>query len=57
VPEAVFDDVRRYFSDAEIVNLTMAVVAINGWNRLAVSFRREPGTYQPREAAAAAAAG
>lgn len=57
VPDAVFDDVRRYFSDAEIVNLTMAVIAINGWNRIAVSFRKEPGTYQPREAAAAAAAG
>jgi hypothetical protein len=30
-----------------MVDLTLAVVAINGWNRLAISFRAVPGTYQP----------
>lgn len=48
VPDAVFDEARRHFTDEELVNLTMAVVAINGWNRLAVSFRAEPGSYQPQ---------
>ena len=48
VPDAVFEEVRPQFSDEELVNLTMAVVAINGWNRLAIAFRAVPGEYQPR---------
>ena len=47
VPDEVFDHVRRHFSDIEIVNLTMAVVAINGWNRLAIAFRVPVGSYVP----------
>lgn len=47
VPDDIYEDARRHFSELELVNLTMAIVAINGWNRLAVSFRREVGTYQP----------
>lgn len=31
-----------------MADLTMAIVAINGWNRLAISFRSEPGSYQPQ---------
>ena len=47
VPDDAYDEARAEFSEAELIDLTMAVVAINGWNRLAVSFRTEPGTYQP----------
>ena len=47
VPDAVYEEVRHAFTEAEIVNLTMAVVAINGWNRLAISFRAVPGDYEP----------
>jgi AhpD family alkylhydroperoxidase len=47
VPDAVFEASRAHFSEAELVNLTVAIIAINGWNRLAVTFRTEPGTYQP----------
>ena len=47
VPDDVYDHVRREFTDTEMVNLTMAVVAINGWNRIAVAMRMVPGTYQP----------
>jgi alkylhydroperoxidase family enzyme len=50
VPDDAFEEVRAEFSEAEIVALTMAIVAINGWNRLAVSFRTEPGSYQARAA-------
>jgi AhpD family alkylhydroperoxidase len=50
VPDDVFQEARQHFSEEEMVNLTMAVVAINGWNRLAVSFRAPVGTYQPRAA-------
>lgn len=46
VPDAVFEAARGEFSDEELVNLTLAVVAINGWNRLAIAFRAVPGTYQ-----------
>jgi len=53
VSDAVFEEVSAHFSEAEIVKLTMAIVAINSWNRLAVTFRAEPGTYQPRVLAAA----
>lgn len=46
-PDDVFERVKKQFSESELVNLTMAIVAINGWNRLAISFRTVPGTYQP----------
>jgi AhpD family alkylhydroperoxidase len=42
VPDDVYAAVREHFSEAEIVDLTMVVIAINSWNRLSVSFRREP---------------
>lgn len=47
VPDAVYEEARKYFADQELVNLTLAVIAINGWNRLAISFRSVPGSYQP----------
>ena len=47
VPDATYDAVRAHFDDVELVNLTMAVVAINGWNRLAVSLRQPVGGYEP----------
>ncbi len=47
VPDEVYDLARQQFSDEELVNLTMAVILINGWNRLAITFRSVPGVYQP----------
>jgi AhpD family alkylhydroperoxidase len=49
VPDELYAEVREHFSEVEVVNLTMAVIAINSWNRLAVSFRTEVGSYQPRK--------
>jgi AhpD family alkylhydroperoxidase len=46
-PDEVFAQAREQFSEEELVNLTMAIVAINGWNRLAIGFRAVPGEYQP----------
>lgn len=46
VPDEIYEDTRAHFSEAELVNLTMAVIAINGWNRLAIGFRAEVGSYQ-----------
>ncbi len=48
VPDELYKRVRGQFSEEEIVNLTLAVVVINGWNRLAISFRSVPGSYQVR---------
>src|SRR5713226_3590102 len=47
VPDAVYEEARQRFSEEELANLAMAVVAINGWNRLAIGFRGVPGEYQP----------
>lgn len=47
VPDEIFERVRKQFSEQELIDLTMAVVAINGWNRLNIAFRNEPGSYQP----------
>jgi AhpD family alkylhydroperoxidase len=47
VPDAVFEEARGQFSETELMDLTMAVVAINGWNRIAIAFRAVPGSYQP----------
>jgi AhpD family alkylhydroperoxidase len=48
-PDDVFERARAEFTETELVNLTMAIVAINGWNRLAIAFRMVPGTYQPKK--------
>ena len=52
VPDAVYERVREYFKEADCVALTFAVVAINGWNRLAIAFRLPAGSYQSHPAAA-----
>jgi AhpD family alkylhydroperoxidase len=49
VPDDVYERARRQFSERELVELGMVAVAINGWNRLAIAFRSEAGTYQPRQ--------
>jgi AhpD family alkylhydroperoxidase len=51
VPDDVYATARAHYDEATLVRLTMAVIAINGWNRLAVSFRKQPAV----ERAAAAA--
>jgi AhpD family alkylhydroperoxidase len=45
VSDEVYESTRSQFSDEELVALTMVVVTINGWNRLAVSFRTPVGGY------------
>ena len=42
VPDAVYEAARQEFGEKELVDLTYAVVAINGWNRLAIAFRKPP---------------
>jgi AhpD family alkylhydroperoxidase len=47
VPDPVYSATREHFTEKELADLTWAVVAINGWNRIAISFRVVPGSYQP----------
>jgi len=47
VPDGLYEETRRHFSEKELVDLNWVVVAINAWNRLAIPFRSEVGSYQP----------
>lgn len=46
VPDAVYETATKSFSEEELVNLTLAIITINGWNRLAITFRFVPGEYE-----------
>jgi AhpD family alkylhydroperoxidase len=54
VPDALYELVLRHFSEEEVVKLSMAVIAINGWNRLSIASRTVPGTYQVKATAPSA---
>lgn len=47
VSEQLYESVRKHFEEQELIALTMLVIAINGWNRIAISFRSIPGSYKP----------
>ena len=50
LPDALYDEVHAQFDDKAMVDLTLAIIAINGWNRLAIGFRADVGSYQPQPA-------
>ena len=50
VPDAVYQEARSHFSEKELSDLTLAVAAINAWNRLSIASRIVPGGYQPARA-------
>jgi AhpD family alkylhydroperoxidase len=52
VPDDVYEDARSEFNERELVNLTLAIVAINGANRLNIAFRTVPGAYKPQSRSA-----
>ncbi len=47
VPDEVYEEAKKHFSEKELADLTMAVAAINTWNRLTIAARTMPGIYQP----------
>ena len=51
VPDDVYDEVRKQFSEKEIVDLTAAVAAINTWNRIAIALRATPQVEAVKAAA------
>lgn len=46
ISDELYEEVSSYFDEEELLSLTMAVITINGWNRLAKPFRSIPGSYQ-----------
>jgi AhpD family alkylhydroperoxidase len=47
VSDELYSEVRANFGDKEIMDLTLCVIEINGWNRIAIPFRASVGTYHP----------
>jgi AhpD family alkylhydroperoxidase len=47
VPDEVYQEARAQFSEEELIDLNMVVIAINSWNRIAIPSRAEPGHYRP----------
>jgi alkylhydroperoxidase family enzyme len=47
VPDSVYEAVKPHFSEQELADLTLAVVTINAWNRIAIASRTVPGGYTP----------
>lgn len=50
IPDDIYEETRKHFNEQELINLTLAVTAINTWNRIAIAFRAVPGTYQVQAA-------
>jgi AhpD family alkylhydroperoxidase len=50
VPDDIYHAASEQFTAAELVQLTLVVITINGWNRLAVAFEADVGSYQPSRA-------
>ena len=49
VPDSLYEAVREHFNEQELVNLTLAITTINSWNRIAISMRSVPGSYQRKQ--------
>lgn len=50
VPDEVYEEAVKQFNEKELADLTLAVAAINSWNRLSIAARTVPGTYKPAKA-------
>ena len=46
VPDEIYDEAKEYFSDEELIDLTLAVTTINTWNRINIAFPGVPGSYK-----------
>ncbi|MFY0989603.1 carboxymuconolactone decarboxylase family protein [Halomonas sp. C05BenzN] len=47
IDDALFDATRAHFSEQGLVDLTLAICTINAWNRLAIGFAADAGSYRP----------
>lgn len=48
ISDELYREASQHFNEVELVNLVMAIITINGWNRLSVTFQTLPGSYQPQ---------
>ena len=46
VPDEIYDAPLKEFSETELTQVTLAVVAINGWNRFNIAFHTPAGNYK-----------
>lgn len=49
-PDELYEQLRAHFSEKEIADLTWVIAVINAWNRVAIAFRANAGSYRPRPA-------
>jgi AhpD family alkylhydroperoxidase len=54
VPDAVYEEACRHFTEQELIDLTVGVIAVSSYNRLNIAFEMEAGSYQPGQHAALA---
>lgn len=47
ISDELYDKVSKEFNEQDLIALTMTIIAINGWNRLAIPFRTVAGSYNP----------
>ena len=47
VPDEVFENAKQYFTEEELIDLTVAVIAVSSYNRINIAFRVQAGNYQP----------
>jgi AhpD family alkylhydroperoxidase len=47
VPDEIYEEARGEFSEEEIIDLTIAIIAINTYNRINIAFKTPAGDYQP----------
>ncbi|EQA43450.1 carboxymuconolactone decarboxylase family protein [Leptospira broomii serovar Hurstbridge str. 5399] len=52
VPDEVFEQARKQFSEEELIDLTLSIITINSFNRINIAFRTPAGTYQVGQHAA-----
>ena len=52
VPDAVYEQIRKFFNEKETADLTLCVTSINSWNRMNIAARTVAGTYQPAKSKA-----
>lgn len=48
VPDHLYDEMHLHFDEGAIAKYTLAIIAINSWNRWMIAIRKEPGSYQPK---------
>jgi AhpD family alkylhydroperoxidase len=49
VPDDVYEQARAHFSERELMDLNLLVIMINGWNRVAIPSKMEPGSFRPAQ--------